>query len=155
MVTITRAEAKTAIAHILNNVLGQNDKSNLKLALLEEGIQDIFDLSTINDAVVDELQYEETASWNTFIPCNKGDKMLIKCFLNDEAYIGENGFDGDYTAITQESFDQFRISPNSKTSRVPPTSTSTQSLSLLHHMIHHLLKCSVERSELIHLSFQY
>jgi hypothetical protein len=52
IVTITRAEANTDFDHIPNNVIGRNDMSNLKLALLDEGIQDLFDLSTISDAVI-------------------------------------------------------------------------------------------------------
>jgi hypothetical protein len=36
MVTLTFAEAKSAFDHVLNNLLGRNDNSNLKGALLGE-----------------------------------------------------------------------------------------------------------------------
>jgi hypothetical protein len=46
--------------------------------------------------------------------------MLLKCFLSYEAHLRDQGFDGSYTAISQTDFDQFRISPFYRSSRLSP-----------------------------------
>jgi hypothetical protein len=57
MVTLTRSEAKAAFDHVLNEVLGRNDTSNLKRGHLAEGIADIFDLSSLDDFFIYDLEY--------------------------------------------------------------------------------------------------
>jgi hypothetical protein len=88
----------------MDTVLG---RSTLKKALLDEGIKDIRYLSTLKDTVIDGLQYEDTTFIGTLISCKKHDKIMIKCFLAYEEHLGQEGLNGDYNAITQESFDQF------------------------------------------------
>ncbi len=66
MVSMTRAEAKEAFNHVLNNVLDRGDMSPLKSSLLSEGITDIFDLTTITDDVIDGLLYEDAADPGKF-----------------------------------------------------------------------------------------
>jgi hypothetical protein len=56
---MTRAEAKEALNHVLENVLDRGDLSSLKRALIEDGITDIFNLVTILDEVIDFLEYED------------------------------------------------------------------------------------------------
>jgi hypothetical protein len=57
MVTPNRSEAKAAFDNILNEVLGRDDNSNVKRGLLAEGIADIFDLSSLDDGFIDDLEY--------------------------------------------------------------------------------------------------
>jgi hypothetical protein len=120
MVIITRAEGKAAFDHILDNVLGRDDNSNLKKALLAEGVENVFDLLTVNDQFIDELCYQKVDSDVQFTPCTVGDKLLLKCFLSYEAHLRNEGFDGPCTAITQTEFDQFRISSFYKTAHLTP-----------------------------------
>jgi hypothetical protein len=80
MVITTRAYDRPAFYHIMDNVLWM--RYNIEKELLDDGIQDISHLSTLKDDVIGGLQYEN--------------KNSIEAF--------------DYSSITQESFDQFRIS---------------------------------------------
>jgi hypothetical protein len=59
MVTLTRSEAKAALDHMLNEVLGRNDTSNLQVGLVAEGIADIFDLSSLDDAFIDDIRTQK------------------------------------------------------------------------------------------------
>ena len=133
----TRSEAKTSFNHILDNVLGRGDDSPLKLALFEEGIDDIFALSTLNENAIESLKYKNKDNDDAVTPVRMADKMLLRCFLhfiinaNMEGYpIGD-----DWSAITQEEFDAFRISPKymaklTTTTFPPSTSPSNPSTPL-------------------------
>jgi hypothetical protein len=100
MVTLTRSEAKAAFDHVLNEVLGRNDNSNLKQGLLAEGIADIFDFFSLDDVIIDDLEYPDPKDPDLTINCVKGDKMLVKCFLAYMEHIEKTGFTGDYMSIT-------------------------------------------------------
>ena len=108
---MTRAEAKEAFNHVLNTVLDRGDSSSLKSSLLIEGITDIFDMITITDDIIDGLIYKDSADPGKFYPVNKGDKMLLRCFLAYQHYLESETGDFDYKVITQANFDTFRISP--------------------------------------------
>jgi hypothetical protein len=124
MVSTTRAEAKAAFDHVMDVVLGRDDTSKLKRALLSEGIENIFDLCSLDDDFIDELQYEDPDAPGNFIPCIKGDKMLIKCYLGFVESLQKEGFDGNYSVLTQVSFDQFRINTSLKPSRLQASTAS-------------------------------
>jgi hypothetical protein len=133
--TLTRSEAKAAFDHILNEVLGRNDTSNLKRGLLAEGISDIFDLSSLDDGFIDYLEYHDPKDPDLTLNCVKGDKMLVKCFLAYMVQIEQTGFTGDYMSITQASFDQFRISPANKTSSASAANANFHPTKLIHIFI--------------------
>jgi hypothetical protein len=110
---LTRSEAKVAFDHVLDNVLGRADGTPLKSALNGENITDIFQLCTLTDAVIDEMEYMDANISPLPIKVRLGDKMLLKIFLkfismrhNDGSPIGD-----DWTQITQDEFDSFRIDP--------------------------------------------
>ena len=127
MVTMTRAEAKEVFNHVLNVVLDRNDSSSLKTSLLKEGIADIFDLITITDDIIDNLNYKDSAD-NTLCAVRKGDKMLLRCFLAYHQLLEELTSAIDYKSITQADFDSYRISPAYRSMINPPppvTSSST------------------------------
>ena len=67
---LTRIDAKDAFNHVLDNVLGRPDDTPLKLSLLNEGIDNIFDLTTITLSIIDNLEYED--------PKNKGTIFLLR-----------------------------------------------------------------------------
>jgi hypothetical protein len=74
MVSLTPAEAKEALNHVLDNVLDRGDSSSLKRALVEDGITNIFDLDTILDEFIDSLAYEDPDD-KIFYPIKK----VIRC----------------------------------------------------------------------------
>ena len=120
MVSMTRAEAKDAFNHVLDNVLGRGDTSSLKSSLVIEGIADIFDLITLTDDIIDSLTYEDPDDPGKFYPVKKGDKMLLRCFLAYQQYLESETDELDYKLITQVGFDKFRISPSYRASIYPP-----------------------------------
>ena len=111
MVTLTRSEAKAALSHVMKNVLGRDDASPLHSALEEEGIGDIFDFITLTDSIIDDLKYEDTSNPGTYLPIKKGDKGLIRCFLAYDQYMDKQGLELDFAKVTQQEFDNYRISP--------------------------------------------
>jgi hypothetical protein len=107
---MTSAEAKEEFNHVLDKAPDRGDSSSLKIALLEDGITNIFDLVTILDEVIDYLAYKDPDD-KIFYPVNKGDKMLLRCFLAYQQSLESVTGDADYYAITQPNFDSYRISP--------------------------------------------
>ena len=65
------SEAKTSFNHILDNVLGQGDDSPLKLALFEEGIDDIFALSTLDENAIESLKYKNKDNDDAVTPVSR------------------------------------------------------------------------------------
>ena len=129
---LTRAEAKTAFNHVLDTVLGRADKSPLKSALVDAGIDDMFHLTTITDTIIDSLVYEDEKTPGTKVSVRSGDKNLVRCFLHYIAYCNNNNQPiGDgWTSVTAENFDQFRISQNFVvTSNVSPSNQPNKSSS--------------------------
>jgi hypothetical protein len=108
---MTCAEAKEEFKHVLDKVLDRGDTSSLKIALLEDGLTDIFDLVTILDEVFDSLAYEEPDTKIFYPVVKKCDKMLLRCFLAYQQYLESVTGDVVYNAITQANFDSYRISP--------------------------------------------
>jgi len=74
----TRSDAKTSFNHILDNVLGRGDGSPLKLALAEEGIDDIFALSNLTESNIDSLKYTNKDNDNAITPIQMGDRTSFK-----------------------------------------------------------------------------
>ena len=124
---LTRTEGKTAFTHVLDTVLGRGDGTPLKMALLAEGIDDIFSLVSLNENAINTLEYKDEN--DALKPIRLSDKMLLKCFL---MYVfakkneGELLTDG-WTKITQADFDEFRINPSfiANNTNIPITSSST------------------------------
>ena len=65
----------------------------------------------ITDDIIDGLIYKDSSDPMKFYPVNKGDKMLLRCFLAYQRYLESERGDFDYKVITQANFDNFRISP--------------------------------------------
>jgi hypothetical protein len=75
---LTRNDAKTAFGHVLDNVLGRADGSPLKSALVEEGIDDVFSLVSLDEEAINTLRYDDNGTPKAL---RLSDKMLLKCFL--------------------------------------------------------------------------
>ena len=116
----TRSDAKIAFDHVLDEVLGRDANTPLKIALLQEGIDDIFTLINLDLFFIEALTYKDSNDDITDV--TKGDKMLLKIFLD---YIGDrhnkgNPIGDQWKLITQAEFDAFRIDPLYYVSQPPP-----------------------------------
>jgi hypothetical protein len=98
---MTCAVAKEAFNHVLDKVLDRGDSSSLKIALIEDGITDIFDLVTILDEVIDSIAYKDPDD-KIFYPVKKGDKMLLRCFLAYHQSLESVTGDVDYNATREK-----------------------------------------------------
>jgi hypothetical protein len=119
---LTRNEAKSTFAHVMDNVLGRKDGSALKASLVDEGIDDIFLLMSLDEGIIDGLKFKDQADGDTLKPIRLSDKMLLKCFLHfitNKDLEGNPINDHDWTKVTQEEFDEFRISPSYIATRTP------------------------------------
>ena len=111
----TRAEAKAAFDHVLDNVLGMDDNSALKKSLIAQGRQDIFALRSLDSASINALAYDKSPT-ETDILISRSDRGMIMAFLAYINYERNNGnplsSSNDWMAITQENYDDFRIGPS-------------------------------------------
>jgi len=127
---LTRVEAKEAFNHVLDNVLGRGDGTPLKSALLANGCDDIGALATILPADLDTLTYQDIAKPGSYLPVSKGDKSIVRLFKDYVIHCHNSGNPiKDWTTITQEDLDHFRIN-------VPyygPLSATTPGLDILEH----------------------
>jgi hypothetical protein len=112
----TRADAKVAFDHIINNVLSRYDNTNLKMALVNEGYDDIITLMTIDDNTIEQLVYpdpdDETNS--TFKPLRLSDKGNLKLWRAFVVYrnASDNPIGENWLQVTMEEYDAYCISPN-------------------------------------------
>jgi hypothetical protein len=103
MVTLTRSEAKAAFNHVLDTVLGRDNTSSLKLSLLHEGIDDMFDFITLTESSINSLVYEDPNKAGSFLPVLKWDKMLVKCFLSFDQHLVSQSTPIDYFKLTHKN----------------------------------------------------
>ena len=109
MTTIfTRTASKVAFSHIMEFVL---NSTNIKEALIEEGIDDTYGLLTLTDSIVENLAYPDIdPQVTTRHKLKKGEMGLLKCFIHYVYYRDEicDPIDNDWTKITMDKFDLFR-----------------------------------------------
>lgn len=124
---ISRENMRQAFDHVLDNVIGKDNGSGLKSALIEAGFNDLLLLLNLTVEDINDLEYANTAydSSNTSspmkLPVLKADRGLLLAFLAYDEYL--NTIDNnqtDYMTISKSDFDQFRISKEYK-----PTVNST------------------------------
>ena len=110
----TRSEAKASFNHILDNVLGRGDDTPLKLALAEEGIDDIFTLSTLTESAIESLKFKNADNENALTPVKLADKMLLRCFLHFVVNADMEGrpIGDDWNAITKKNLIHFALTPD-------------------------------------------
>ena len=73
----TRQEAKAAFQHVLDNVLGKDDSSPLKQAIVAEGFEDVFTMMMMDDTIIDTLVYDKSPT-ETNVAVSRGEKTLAK-----------------------------------------------------------------------------
>ena len=77
---LSRAQGKAAFDHVLDNVLGRDDTSPLKKALIGAGVQDMFALNTLDNDTIDSLVYNVSTTEKD-VSINRGDKSLVWVLL--------------------------------------------------------------------------
>ena len=129
---ITRPQAGKAFNHILDVVFEQGDGTPLKSSLIDDAIDDIFSLVSIDSDTINDLTYASPTDPKQRLPVVKGAKSLIRLFQEYVIHCNQGGFPiNDWLQVTQQSFDEFRASPaaikvvkypSDNSSLVPPTS---------------------------------
>ena len=108
----TRQEAKAAFQHVLDNVLGKDDSSPLKQAIVAEGFEDVFTMMTMDDTIIDTLVYDKSPT-EINVAVSRGEKTLAKGIQAYVRYLIANGNPlseaVDWMALTQQDFDLFRV----------------------------------------------
>jgi hypothetical protein len=106
-----RALAKAAFDHVLDVVLGCDNTSPLKKSLLRERFNDVHSFCQLTNEIIDDLQYDTDTEKD--IRVTAGDKGLLKAFLDYISYRHRNGnpIEDNWTDITVEEFDTFRVDP--------------------------------------------
>ena len=129
MPSITRTEAKNAFNHVMDNIIGRDDSTDVKKALVDQGIEDIFDLVTLDESFIDSITFKDGSKPPTMVQVKKGDRNMIKCFIAYKNLFDSNNIDIDYFSLTQDKFDDFRTSPSFtfKPNVAPPTLPSKSS----------------------------
>ena len=129
---VTRPQAKAAFNHVLDNVLGRDDSSPLKQSLLKENVQDIFDLCSMEESTINVLCYDKSPT-ETDVDVSRTDKTLLRIVITYVGYLRTSGTNAltqatDWMALTQEDFDDFRITkytpPLSQPSPIATSSTT-------------------------------
>jgi hypothetical protein len=152
---VTRPQAKAIFNHVLDNVLGRDDTSGLKMSLLKVGVHDIFDLCTIEESTIDALCYEKSPT-EADLPISRNDKTLLRILKSFVGHLRSNGSNPlslgtDWTSMTQEEFDDFRVfqyrSYTPPPSQPSPADTSSAPMttppkhSPADHSFHRGIKC--------------
>ena len=111
---------------MLDNVIGRDDSSGLKMALVSENIDDMFTLLNLDHATIDSLTYDKSST-ETNIAVSKGEKGLLKVFLDFVLHREHTGnpIGDDWTAVDQASFDGFRVDPTYLSSKVGATTPTS------------------------------
>ena len=110
---LTRAEKTAAMKHIVETVLDEAADSPVAKSLIKNRIKSPHDLLSIDDTAIDTFQYDD-ASGNSQ-PLALGERGLLTSFKAFVLFRGTGNnpiTDADWTSITQEEYDNFRISPN-------------------------------------------
>jgi hypothetical protein len=102
---LTLAEAKTALTHVLENVIANE---NVTGALNDEEIDNIISLFKLTDDVVNKLEYLDPDS-KILTKLKLGPIGFIKSFIHYVHFHEEtNPIGNDWKSITMEDYDNFR-----------------------------------------------
>ena len=97
---MTRSEAKAAFNHVLDKVIERDDSSELKIALVNDGIENIFDLLRLDQHTIDNLGYQDPDDDDRFILLKKGDRNILKSFMEFKMDLDAKGVNIDFLSLT-------------------------------------------------------
>ena len=116
---LTRQQKMVALNHILEKVFDLDSNSAIHKALEGNMIRSPFDLISLAEVEYEMLEYEEDNGRLTLAKGHVGLLKSFKRFVHYRDHIGQAIEDTDWTSLTCDEFDQFRISP--KLHQVLPT----------------------------------
>ena len=108
---LSRQQNAAALDHILTEVFGLNADAPLRLALQQEGISNVSEFLTMDDAEIDDLTFTRPGETDES-PVPRGHRRIITVFFDYIKYrVVKNNPIGDaWVTIKQEDFDEFRTS---------------------------------------------
>ena len=108
---VTRKMKKDVRDHVFKEVLGLEDDSFLHLACDNDGQDDMAKLLSLIPSEIDDLTYIEPITKKKTL-LNKGDRGLVHALqaIQYKRQIDGNEIDASWSNITQDEFDQFRVS---------------------------------------------
>ena len=111
---MTRQQSADALQHIYTVVFGLQQTAPLIQGLNMLGIKNIHDLMTMDEASIGTLEYKHTTADGTVVRRRvpKGKCNLVTILKHYERHRNNNGnpINNAWTSITQQQFDDFRIS---------------------------------------------
>ena len=119
---MTREQARAAMTHILDNVLNLPPQSPVHSALERAAIFTPIDLVTLDRGEFEELLY--TDGDGEVMPLPKGYAGLLRGFQAFILYKRNNGTplgENTWATLTDEEFNEFRLSPNFYTGGASPS----------------------------------
>ena len=115
--TITRAQARDALVHVVTTVFGEDADGPLIQALIAGGFNDVRMLRTITETDISSLSYPDPDEpTNPTISVDRGRCGLIRMFKYYILHLRTNGETLDelahWTSLTADAFDEFRTGPD-------------------------------------------
>ena len=107
---LTREQGQTALDHVVGTVLDSPATSPLAKALAHRGIKDIRDLILLDRADIDALEYEDDGTIH-LVPLGYQVRLRAFMFFIEHRTLSGNPINLAWTAITQDEFDEYRVSP--------------------------------------------
>ncbi len=99
-----------AIVHVVENVLGRQAGSPLRLALVNEGVNEIQEFLNITEDSLDHYCYDLPDGSRNDIPLRDWDKTVVLSFIWYVVYreSGDNPIGDDWLNITREEFANYQ-----------------------------------------------
>jgi hypothetical protein len=131
---LTRAQGSDLLKDVLYNVLDRDHSSDLWQALLECGIETIFDLLSLDDAGIGDLCFSNFICKSNYL--HMGDKLLLTTFLkflySKSTSSGiQPSNESFWTLITKADFDEFRSTLPNFVPIIVPVCTNCQAAASL------------------------
>ena len=109
---LTKEANDTAMRHIITVVLGSDLDGLLATALKNDGFTNVTGVITLTENDINHL-YSKITNYGEDIPFRCADKALLRALTAFHRWKRDSGDPiTDWTAITQDEFDSFRISSN-------------------------------------------
>ena len=115
MTRLTRNAATQVFVTVMTDVFGVETNSPLSLALVQVGVQDILDLTSLNFAEIESLTYRPAPTDDNTTPVASavpiGQRNRVRQFGSIASLSGQMRLTTDqWNELTQEDFDSFRTS---------------------------------------------
>jgi hypothetical protein len=107
---LTRTQGEAALRHVVVTVLDQPDEGELMRSLKDEGFLHVSDLTSLRETTIENLTYpEDDGTFSKLRQNQKGSLVAFCAFIKHRNDLSSPIGD-DWTSITQEDYDNFRVS---------------------------------------------